>query len=74
MTKKNSQPSSRRHIWVFDDDWKYLEKMFGPASDSRLGVGPTIRQIIHIYVGNLQNKERQIMDARAPASSQVARP
>lgn len=73
MTKKNSQPSSRRHIWVFDDDWKYLEKMFGPASDSRLGVGPTIRQIIHIYVGNLQNKERQIMDSRPASASQGVR-
>lgn len=62
MTRKSITPSSRRHIWVFDDDWEYLEKKFGPATESRFGVGPAIRQIIHLYVGNLRAKEQSLVD------------
>lgn len=65
MTRKSDNPSSRRHILVFDDDWEFLERSFGPSSESRLGVGPAIRQIIHIYVGNLRNNVQAKVDKLA---------
>lgn len=53
MPRRSEIPSSRRHIWVYDEDWEFLEKMFGEA----LGTGKAIRNIIHNYVGNLQARE-----------------
>lgn len=64
MSKKLEAPQSRRHIWVFDEDWEFLERYFGKASENRTGVGPTIRRIIQIYVGNLRALEQKRIDAR----------
>jgi len=59
MSRKSLFPQSRRHIWVYDQDWEFLEKAFG----ARLGVGPAIRNILHIYVGNLKDRAQAQLDA-----------
>lgn len=70
MSRKSLKPQSRRHIWVYDDDWAYLDARFGEASESRQGVGPTIRRIIEIYVTNLKAREQQLIDRQRQAAGQ----
>lgn len=64
--RRSTEPQSRRHIWVFDEDWAYLEKHFGEA----LGVGPSIRQIVRLYVNQLRAKTTKKLDEpQAPEDS-----
>ena len=62
MSKRAIRPQSRRHILVYDEDWKWLETAFGASSPGRLGVGPIIRQIVHLYVGRLRSKTQIEID------------
>jgi hypothetical protein len=47
---------------VFDEDWEYLEQVYGPGSDRPLGIGPAIRQVIHAYVTRLQAQTQKALD------------
>lgn len=62
MTRKLDLPHTRHHIEIFDEDWEFLLRLYGPASESRYGVGPAIRHMVHARVrdmiervGRLQN-------------------
>jgi hypothetical protein len=67
MSRKTEIPSSRRHIFVYDEDWEFLEKAYGNASENRMGVGPAIRNIIHVYVGSLKAKVQKKVDGKPQA-------
>jgi hypothetical protein len=47
---------------IFDDDWDYLTQVYGPGSESAIGVGPAIRQIVHTWVGALRAKAQRVID------------
>lgn len=64
MSKKSLLPQSRRHIWVYDEDFEYLEKAFGKDTPSRMGVGPMVREIIHTYVKALRAREAARVEQR----------
>jgi hypothetical protein len=57
MSKKVNRPQSRRHIFVYDEDWEFLETNFGLTSQARIGTSATIREIIHKWVKHLKNKQ-----------------
>ena len=57
MSKKPIFPQSRRHIFVYDEDWEFLETHFGLTSQSRIGTSTTIREIVHKWVKHLKNKQ-----------------
>lgn len=58
MSRKALLPQSRRHLWIYDEDWAFLRKNF----DNNGGVGPIVRQIIHLYVGNLKAKQQKAIE------------
>jgi hypothetical protein len=62
LSKKSALPASRRHISLYDEDWEYLAEAFGPNSESKLGPGPTIQKIVHVYVQKLKDRERERRD------------
>lgn len=64
MSKKALLPQSRRHILVYDEDWSYLQQLFGMDTDARLGVSGAIRQIIHAKCRQLRERELARRDAR----------
>ena len=74
MSAKARRPQSRRHILVFDEDWEYLDAIYGTASTNRLGVGPAIREVIHTYVSKLKAKTEAILDEARPGASQDGDP
>ena len=50
MSKKAERPQRARHILVYDEDWAYLESVYGRSGQGTMGVGPAIRQLIHAWV------------------------
>lgn len=50
MSRRARLPQSRRHIFVFDEDWDFLLDAYGPGTESRLGTSGAIREIIHAKV------------------------
>lgn len=56
MSKKAERPQSRRHIQIFDQDWEYLTKRF-------LYPGPIVRQMVHLAVKQLHQRELDRADA-----------
>lgn len=64
MTRKLELPSHRRHIWVFDEDWEFLQRAYGPGSQSRMGVAKATRTIIHAKVRSLKQKIAEAADHR----------
>lgn len=70
MSKKALLPQTRRHILVYDEDWEYLLKNFGPGSHGfGLGVSGAIRQIVHQRVQGLKARENGELDKLATQSA-----
>lgn len=57
MAKKHSLPQSRRHIFINDEDWEFLESRFGKSSPTPKGVGWIIRELIHAKVKQIRERE-----------------
>ena len=63
MSKKSKLPQSRRHILVYDEDWEYLMRHYGPGSvRSDVGVSRAIREVLHQRVQGLRIKEAGEID------------
>lgn len=71
MSKRAERPQSRRHIFVYDEDWEFLTSHFGPSSDNKRGVGWAIRQIIHQKVKSIREREIAEREASAPVGQSV---
>ena len=59
MSKKAVYPQSRRHILVYDEDWEYLDRRYGKNTTSRIGMGAMIRNMIHLHVKALREREER---------------
>lgn len=60
MSKKSVLPQSRRHIWVYDEDWEFLSHW--NQSTRGPGNGATIREIIHNRVRAAKEKQVRALD------------
>jgi hypothetical protein len=65
VSRKSPLPQSPHHVLVFDEDWEFLLRNYGPDSPSKMGVGPAIRQIVHAKVLQLRAQIVARQDARA---------
>lgn len=72
MTKRASLPSSRHHVFLYDEDWDFLAANYGPDSASRVGVSEVIRAIVHKKVLGLKAEALQRYDAIAAQRQQEA--
>lgn len=64
MSRKLDGPVLRRHVQIYEEDWEYLMRAYGPGSPTRFGVGPAIRQIVHAKVAALKAKYQELVDSR----------
>ena len=62
MSKKARLPQSRRHIFVYDEDWDFIERWYGISSPHPIGVGRALREIIHQRVEFLKAKQAEKID------------
>lgn len=68
MSRKAIRPQRARHIFVYDEDWEFLERWIGQWKGDRrsmpIGVGAAIRDIVHARVTFLRSKQIEILDSR----------
>jgi hypothetical protein len=69
MSKKAERPQSRRHIWVFDEDWEYLQELYGGVA-SPLTPSAAIRQVVHTWVKRQRAAEVTSRDNQPVTSNQ----
>jgi hypothetical protein len=64
MSKKSPLPQSRRHLLIFDEDWEFLESVYGKDSGpGSIGTGVAVRKFIHSWVGMLKARALARLDA-----------
>lgn len=68
MTRKAVAQQSRRHVWIFDGDWKYLVERFGV----KLGPSKCVRDILHSWVARLREAENVELSKRPAATSKAS--
>lgn len=63
MSKKSTLPQSRRHILIFDEDWEFLTKIYGPGgAHSEVGISGAIRAVVHQRVLGIKAKMNGELD------------
>lgn len=63
MSKKSVLPQTRHHILVYDEDWEYLTKNYGPGSHgSLIGISGAIRAVLHQRVLGMKARENGEID------------
>jgi hypothetical protein len=62
VSKKSLFPQSRRHIFIYDEDWDFLDKWYSKTSPFPIGVGAACRDIIHQRVQFLKAKQNEMID------------
>ncbi len=63
MSKKSTLPQSRHHILVYDEDWEWLERHYGPGSaNAQVGISGAIRAVVHQRVLGMRAKANKIID------------
>jgi hypothetical protein len=72
VSKKSPLPQTRRHVFLFDEDWAYLLLHYGPDSVNKVGVSETVKSIIHAYVKRMKARVdlRLDTDVQEPASKE----
>lgn len=62
MSRKLSRPQTRRHVFIFDEDWAYLDSVYGVDSPSQLGVSHVIRTVVQKFVNGLKARANERLD------------
>jgi len=75
MTKRSLKPKTRRHVMIYDEDWKFLDARFGTGAPPgrAVGVGAAIASIVELYCKRLAAREAQIADAAAAPQQEEER-
>ena len=66
MSRKVRLPQSRRHIWLYDEDWDFLTDWCAAHADL-LTPGPAIRESIHARVLFLKARQSTAIDDSSQA-------
>ena len=63
MSKRAKLPQSPRHVPIYDEDWEFIKTYWGQGTGRELGgPGPTVREIVHLYVRHTKAKQEQRLD------------
>ena len=58
MPKRESQPITRAHVWLFIDDLRWLRETYGGT----IGVAKAVRTIVRAFRLKVEDKARQVAD------------
>lgn len=75
MSKRSELPQSRRHVFIFDEDWDFLEQNYGASAlipSNRIGTSGAIKLILHRHIKLLRARQQEAADQRREHSG--ARP
>jgi hypothetical protein len=63
MTKKALLPQSRHHVMIYDEDWKWLERHYGPGSQhEKVGISGAVKTLVHRFVTRSKDQALQRLD------------
>lgn len=63
MSRRNTRPVSKHHVLIYDEDWDYLTRRYGPGSpQSGVGISGAIRAMVHQRVLGLKAIEQGTID------------
>jgi hypothetical protein len=72
MSKRSAKPQRARHVVLLDEDWEYLNKLYGPQSSNPIGVSEMIRTLVHRACERLREAEEgKVQAMRAAAAPQM---
>lgn len=58
--RRSDRPVTSRHIMVYDEDWEYLDALYGRGNGpGAVGTGVAIRKLIHKWVKGMKAKALQ---------------
>jgi len=63
MTRPSANPSHRRHLIIYDEDWEWLEATFQSIGHTP---GVLVREIIHNHVKKARASYTKALDATMP--------
>lgn len=66
MSRRKKLPSSPRHVLIYDEDWQFLQEMFGKHTQQPIGPGAAICDIVHSKVKAFRAKIIGKLDDEAP--------
>lgn len=64
MVRPVIKPQSPHHIYIFDEDWQWIEEHYGPKSESKIGISQFIRSLVHKFVSNMRDREVTEIDRK----------
>ena len=59
--RKSIRPQSRRHMWIYDEDWEFISHHV--ASRTKLAPGPWVREMLHKIILQLREDRHLKADA-----------
>ena len=62
MTRRSQHPQTRRHVWIRDEDWEWLNHYSGIKG---LTPGLIVRELLHKYVLRAKEAQAQSEDGEA---------
>lgn len=71
MTRRSPLPQSRRHIFIYEEDWEFLDLYFGRSGIKPIGTSAAIRTILHAFVQR-QRAGRVMVEDQGEISAVVA--
>ncbi len=54
MPRRSDLPLSKHVLNLYDEDWQYLVRMFGPEGHVNSGASEVIRKVIHKFCRRMQ--------------------
>jgi hypothetical protein len=69
MPRHSDRPQSRRHIFIYDEDYEFLIQQYGPDGVYPIGISEAVRRIIHGKVLQMRQRAIDAMDRLSQAGS-----
>jgi hypothetical protein len=62
MPRKVRLPQSPHHVMIYDEDWVYLEGLFGRHNGPQaVGTSAAIRRMVHSWCQRMRAREEQLL-------------
>lgn len=59
MSKRSPVKQSRRHVWLYDEDWDWLKQRYS----GKIGPSEAVRKIVHTMVLRIKQQEQHAIEA-----------
>lgn len=48
--QRQAMGATRRHVWIDDEDWEYIQSIYGPGTQLKGGASKAVRSILSAAV------------------------